>query len=151
MKWQGWDSRVWIPFLSFQVLFPIHLGKEAEQRTSHTQTLQSTGQFVHPQRSFWKSSEMVLGFWLTEASRTTPTLEFAAQETLPYPVFMADRNLYCHAILLLLERSWPYAFHCLGKYPIINQGHWGVYMGTSGTNVDRSYFPVVFWRTYSNV
>lgn len=151
MKWQGWDSRVWIPFLSFPSVVPHSLRERGRAENLPQQTLQSTGQFVHPQRSSWKSSEIVLGFWLTEASRTTHTLEFAAQETLPYPVFMADRNLYCHAILLLLEGSWPYAFHCLGKYPIINQGHWGVYMGTSGTNVDRWYFPVVFWRTYLNV
>ena len=50
---------------------------------------------------------------------------------------------YIGMLSFCLNGSWLCAFPYLGKYHIINQGHRGMYMRTSGTDVYRWYFPVV--------
>ena len=50
---------------------------------------------------------------------------------------------YIGMLSFCLSGSWLCAFPYLGKYHIINQGHRGMYMRTSGTDVYRWHFPVV--------
>ena len=96
---------------------PFTDGERKEGRTFHTRTFLSTSEF----------HALATGKLLPKF-RESPQILTGTQ---------------IGVLSFCLNGSWLCAFPYLGKYHIINQGHRGMYMRTSGTDVYRWYFPVV--------